>query len=65
MKVFVINPGSTSTKIALFNDEKCLWSDTQCYEAEQLAQFATVMDQEQFRYDGILKVLEEKGTSPS
>ncbi len=25
MKIFVINPGSTSTKIALFIDEKPVW----------------------------------------
>ena len=26
MKIFVINPGSTSTKIALFIDEKPVWA---------------------------------------
>ncbi|NLL36630.1 MAG: butyrate kinase [Fretibacterium sp.] len=65
MKIFVINPGSTSTKIALFNNSECLWSDTQRYDVEQLAPFTTVMDQEQFRYDEIVKVLDSKNVSPS
>ena len=26
MKIFVINPGSTSTKLALFENEKVIWA---------------------------------------
>ncbi|MDR1622842.1 MAG: butyrate kinase, partial [Synergistaceae bacterium] len=64
MKIFVINPGSTSTKIALFDDEKCLWTDTQRYETGVIERFETVMDQEKFRCDEIMKVLDSKGTRP-
>ncbi|MDR1978405.1 MAG: butyrate kinase [Synergistaceae bacterium] len=64
MKIFVVNPGSTSTKIALFNDEKCLWTDAQRYETDVIQRFGNVMDQERFRYDEIVKVLDSKGTSP-
>ena len=64
MKIFVINPGSTSTKIALFDGEKCLWTDTQRYQADVIEGFETVMDQEGFRYDEIMKVLDSKGTRP-
>ena len=64
MKIFVINPGSTSTKIALFDDEKCLWTDTQRYETDVIDGFETVMDQEGFRCDEIMKVLDSKGTRP-
>lgn len=65
MKIFVINPGSTSTKIALFDNLQQLWSETQRYDSSKLESFSTVMDQEQFRYDEIMKVLAEKGVAPS
>ncbi len=65
MKIFVINPGSTSTKIALYNDSQCLWTETQRYSAEALSGFPTVMEQEQFRFEEISKLLSEKGVQPS
>ncbi|MDR3231167.1 MAG: butyrate kinase [Synergistaceae bacterium] len=64
MNIFAINPGSTSTKIALFEDTKCLWTETQRYEASDLARYANVMDQEQFRFDEISKTLDAKGVKP-
>ena len=64
MKIFAINPGSTSTKIALYEGPECLWNDTQRYDTDVLGQFDTVIDQEQFRYDEIARVLEAKGVSP-
>jgi len=60
MKIFAINPGSTSTKIALYEDEECLWTDTQRYAADVVDRFKTVTDQEQFRYDEIAKVLKTR-----
>ncbi|MDR2180489.1 MAG: butyrate kinase [Synergistaceae bacterium] len=64
MKIFVINPGSTSTKIALFEDEKCLWTDTQRYDVDVIQRFETVMDQEGFRCNEIMKALDSKGVRP-
>jgi butyrate kinase len=64
MKIFVINPGSTSTKVALYEDAKCLWTDAQRYDTAVLERFASVMDQEQFRYDAIVKALESKKVRP-
>lgn len=65
MKIFVINPGSTSTKIALFEDVKCLWSETQRYDMAVIEQFGNIMEQEQFRYDEIVKLLNAKGVKPA
>jgi butyrate kinase len=65
MKIFVVNPGSTSTKIALYDDAECLWTDTQRYEASELERFESIMDQEQFRCDAIMKVLESRKVSSS
>ena len=39
MRVFAINPGSTSTKVALFDGEKCVFSKTVRHSSEELAQF--------------------------
>jgi butyrate kinase len=61
MKLFVINPGSTSTKIAMFEDAKPLWTDTQRYDAAVIERFENVMAQERFRYDEIAKVLGARG----
>ena len=65
MKIFVINPGSTSTKVALFEGTQCLWTETQRYDAAELEPFASVTDQEGFRYDRIARILEDKGVDLS
>ena len=48
-RVLVINPGSTSTKIALFEGENRLFQETLRHSAEDLAPFAAIMDQVDFR----------------
>lgn len=58
--ILVINPGSTSTKIALFRNEEKVLEEGIRYSEEQLAPYATVMDQYEFRRQDILKVLKEK-----
>ena len=60
MRIFAINPGSTSTKIALYDGESCLWNDTQRYDTDVTG----LSDQEQFRFDEITKALETRGASP-
>ncbi|MDR1741811.1 MAG: butyrate kinase [Synergistaceae bacterium] len=65
MRIFAINPGSTSTKVALYEDDKCLWTEVQRYDADVLAEFANVMEQEAFRFDEIVKVLNARGVKPS
>ena len=39
MKIFVINPGSTSTKIALFEDDQKVWGTNVDHAAEELKKF--------------------------
>ena len=56
--ILAINPGSTSTKISVFHDEEEVMTDTQRYDTSVIQQFHGVMDQEDFRYAEILKVLE-------
>lgn len=60
--VLAINPGSTSTKIAVFNcDYEKLFQENIKYTAEELAPFASITDQYEFRKDGILTKLKEAG----
>ncbi|MCF0127084.1 MAG: butyrate kinase, partial [Pseudobutyrivibrio sp.] len=63
IKVFAINPGSTSTKIALFEGEKTLFTANVSHDAGKLAEFASVSDQLQYRKETILKLLEENNVS--
>ncbi|MGJ8454207.1 butyrate kinase [Pseudothermotoga sp. U03pept] len=60
-KILVINPGSTSTKIAVFEDEKMVLSQTLRHSTEELAPFEHIFDQYEFRKSAILKFLEESG----
>ena len=58
-KILTINPGSTSTKIAVFEDEKEEWSATLRHTAEELSPFPTVASQFQFRKNIILSELKK------
>ncbi|MCQ2557520.1 MAG: butyrate kinase [Oscillospiraceae bacterium] len=62
-KIFTINPGSTSTKVALFEGEKALLSTNIKHSAEELAQFAGVSDQREYRMNMILAEIEKAGLS--
>ena len=41
-KLLVINPGSTSTKIGVFEDETLLFDKTLRHSAEEISQFNTI-----------------------
>lgn len=58
-KVLAINPGSTSTKIALFQGEQCIYTKNVSHDANELAKFPTIPDQLPYRRDMILALLEE------
>ena len=61
MKILVINPGSTSTKIAVFDDETELMSKSLAHTADELLRFDKVTDQCNFRLNLINKALRESG----
>lgn len=61
MKIFVINPGSTSTKVALFDDEKTVWAAGAHHPAAELAAFHHAIEQYEYRRDFILRLLAEAG----
>lgn len=49
MKLFAINLGSTSTKVAYYEDDRCVLKDTIRHAADELAAFDSVFDQAAFR----------------
>jgi butyrate kinase len=59
-KILVINPGSTSTKIGVYEDETPVLVETLRHSAEEIGKYATIFDQYEFRKDVILKVLADK-----
>ena len=59
-KLLVINPGSTSTKIGLFEGERELFQETIRHTNEELKGYNAIYDQFKFREDLILNVLKEK-----
>ena len=59
-KILVINPGSTSTKIGVFEDENLLFEETLRHSTEEIAQYASIIDQKDFRKNIILDFLKAK-----
>lgn len=60
-KILAINPGSTSTKIALYEDEKEIFVKTLEHEAEEIDKYEKIVDQFIMRKDIVVKFLEECG----
>lgn len=61
MKILAINPGSTSTKIAVYTNEELVWQQTIRHSVEELAPFAHLLDQYQFRKHIITSHIEAAG----
>ncbi|MEG0830479.1 MAG: butyrate kinase [Anaerovoracaceae bacterium] len=63
-KILVINPGSTSTKVALYENNKQAVLKAIDHTAQELDQFNDILDQEEFRAKMIENTMEEWGTDP-
>ena len=59
--ILVINPGSTSTKIALYDHSEAVWQTTIRHSAEEIARFHTISEQLPFRKQLVLEQLEAAG----
>lgn len=57
--ILAINPGSTSTKISIFEGKKEIFTKTLRHSSEELAPYPNVIDQYQFRKDTIAAALKE------
>ena len=61
MKLLVINPGSTSTKISLYENTEAVFEENIFHDAPELLRFPHVNDQMPFRRQLILDVLRKHG----
>jgi len=62
-KILVINPGSTSTKISVFVDDKEQFTETLRHTNEELAPFNRVVEQFEFRKNVIVSALKKNGVA--
>lgn len=58
--ILVINPGSTSTKVAIFKDNEKILHKNLGHSAEDMGRFKKVVDQYEYREDMILDWLKEE-----
>ena len=63
-RLLVINPGSTSTKVSLFEDETSVFERSLFHDSSVLLSFPHVNDQVPFRRQVILDMLAAEGVSP-
>ncbi len=61
MRILAINPGSTSTKISVFDNHEDIFTINIKHSTEELCAFPKIIDQFDFRKQMILKELEQAG----
>lgn len=64
MRLLAINPGSTSTKIAIFEDTTLVLERVLRHSSEEIARYERLIDQYQFRKDAVLAALGDAGVKP-
>ncbi|GMB07704.1 butyrate kinase [Thermolongibacillus altinsuensis] len=64
-RILVINPGSTSTKIGVFDDERPILETTIRHDTEVLQTYKSIIDQYEFRKQTILEALDKEGINIS
>lgn len=65
MKIFVINPGSTSTKFAVYEDETIKWKGCIQHPVEELAKFEHVNEQLNYRTEAMHRLLADQNIEES
>ena len=64
-RLLIINPGSTSTKVSLFDNDRSVFEKSLFHDAPVLLQYPHVNDQIPFRYKVIMDMLEQEKVAPS
>ncbi len=59
IRILAINPGSTSTKIAVYDDDREIFATTIRHATAEIDQFTSISSQYDFRKDLIIKILRE------
>lgn len=62
--ILAINPGSTSTKLAVYEDTRELFVHNLAHSSQELAPFASITDQYGFRLERIEAFIAERGYTP-
>jgi butyrate kinase len=65
MNILVLNPGSTSTKVAIYRDTEEVHKKTLSHSREELSAFHDLLDQLDFRYELVMEFLKEVGFEPA
>ena len=60
-RLLIINPGSTSTKVSVFDGRTCLFTESVFHDAPELLRYPTANGQMPFRAAVIERLLEEHG----
>ena len=63
-RILAINPGSTSTKIAVYEDDQPILEKTLRHSPEELAPFPDIIDQYEFRKKIVIEALAEGNIAP-
>lgn len=61
----MINPGSTSTKIGVFNNNQCIFEETIRHKVEETSKYPRIVEQFDFRKKTILDALDHEGINIS
>lgn len=61
VRILSINPGSTSTKIAIYDDDKEVFETTLRHSTSDIEKYHSILDQYAFRKEVILNTLTENG----
>ena len=64
-RLLIINPGSTSTKVSLFENETSVFEKSLFHDADELLKYPHVNDQIPFRMNVILDMLKEENIDPA
>ena len=60
-RLLILNPGSTSTKIAVYEGEEPLFNQSIPHSAQELAPYDRVADQYDFRKELVIQTLTAQG----
>ena len=63
MKILVINPGSTSTKVSVFNDEEPIFTESIHHSVDELSRFHSFLEQKDFRKRKVEELLKKHNVS--
>lgn len=64
-RILTLNPGSSSTKMGVFQNERLIFEKTVHYDSGDLSEYKTIVDQYVFRKETVLRALDHEGINLS